>query len=56
MNEIHHRNILHLYDYLESKNNYYLVIDFCNEGDFENYLKNNNLKFLDEKRAVFFLK
>jgi serine/threonine protein kinase len=56
MNEIHHKNILHLYDYLESKNNYYLVIDFCNEGDFENYMKNNQLKFLEEERAVFFLK
>ena len=30
MNEINHSNILHLHDYFESKNNYYLVIDYCN--------------------------
>lgn len=56
MNEIKHRNILHLHDHLESKNNYYLVIDYCEGGDFENYLKTNNIRFLDEEKAVFFLK
>ena len=30
MHEIKHPNILHLYEFLESKNNYYLVIDYCN--------------------------
>ena len=56
MNEIKHRNILHLHDHLVSKNNYYLIIDYCNEGDFENYMKSNNLQHLEEKKAVFFLK
>lgn len=56
MNEINHRNILHLHDHLESKNNYYLVVDYCEGGDFENYLKNNNINYLDEEKAVFFLK
>lgn len=56
MNQIKHPNILHLYDYLESKNNYYLVMDYCSDGDFEKYLRANNIKHLDEERAVFFLK
>ena len=56
MNEIHHPNILHLHDYLESANNYYLVIDYCNQGDFEHYLKTKGVKFLEEERAVYFLK
>ncbi len=56
MHEIHHPNILHLHDFLESKNNYYLVVDLCNKGDFENYLKMKNVKCLPEKDAVYFLK
>lgn len=30
MHQINHPNILHLYEYFESKNNYYLVLNFCN--------------------------
>ncbi len=56
MHEINHVNILHLHDFLESKNNYYLVVDYCNQGDFEHYLKDKNVKYLPEKEAVYFLK
>ncbi len=56
MHEIDHPNILHLYDFLESKNNYYLVVNYCNKGDFEQYLKKMNKKYLKEEKAVFFLK
>ncbi len=30
MHEIDHPNILHLHEFLESDNNYYLIIDYCN--------------------------
>ena len=30
MSKINHPNILHLYEYLETANNYYLVIQYCN--------------------------
>lgn len=33
MEKINHPNIIHLYELLESKNNFYLIIDFCNDGD-----------------------
>ena len=56
MHEINHMNVLHLHEFLVSKNNYYLVIDFCNQGDFEHYLKKRGLKFLEEKEAVKYLK
>ena len=56
MNHINHNNILHLYDFLESKNNYYLVVNYCNQGDFEAYLEENKTKFLSEEKAVYFLK
>lgn len=56
MHDIDHPNILHLYEFLESSGNYYLVLDFCSQGDFEHYLKNRGVKFLDEPEAVKFLK
>ena len=56
MHRIRHPNILHLYDLMESPNNYYLVVDFCNQGDFTKYLQAKGLKYLPEKDAVNFLK
>ena len=56
MNEINHPNILHLFDFLESKNNYYLVVNFCNQGDMEYFMEKTNQKFFEESKAVYFLK
>jgi serine/threonine protein kinase len=56
MNNINHPNIMHLYDFLESNNNYYLVMQYCNKGDLENYLSKQPQNFLLEKDALFFLK
>ena len=41
MSKITHPNILHLYEYLETANNHYLVINYCNGGDLEEHLKKN---------------
>jgi len=53
MSKLNHPNIMHLFEFMETANNYYLVIQFCNNGDMENYLK----KFgkLNEDEAVYFL-
>ncbi len=56
MNKIHHKNVMHLYDYLETDNNYYLVINYCNKGDLESYLKNQGLKYLPEHDAIELMK
>lgn len=56
MHQINHPNILHLYEYYESKNNYYLILNFCNQGDFEQYMKAQNIKRIPEEKAVYFLK
>jgi serine/threonine protein kinase len=53
MSKIKHPNILHLYEYLETGNNYYLVLDYCNGGDMENHLKKH--QFLGEDESVYFL-
>jgi serine/threonine protein kinase len=56
MKKINHINIIHLYDLLESPNNFYLVLDFCNKGDFEQYLKSRKINCLEEKEAIHFFK
>lgn len=53
MSKIKHPNILHLYEYLETTNNYYLVIDYCNNGDLEGHVKKNQC--LGEQESVYFL-
>lgn len=53
MSKIKHPNILHLYEYLETGNNFYLVIDYCNNGDMESHLKKH--QFLGEEESVYFL-
>ena len=56
MHTISHPNIIHLHELMESSNNYYLIIDYCNQGDFQTYLRNRKLACLPEKEAIYFLK
>lgn len=50
---IKHPNIMHLYELLETNNNYYLVLDYCRSGDMESYVKRH--KGLGEDEAVYLL-
>lgn len=53
MSMIDHPNVLHLHEYLETGNNYYLVIQYCNSGDLEDHVKKN--QYLGEEESVYFL-
>lgn len=53
MSKLNHPNIMHLYEFMETASNYYLVIQFCGSGDMENYLK--KMGKLGEEEAVYFL-
>jgi len=53
MSKLHHPNIMHLFEFMETANNYYLVIQYCNNGDLETYLK--KMGKLSEDEAVYFL-
>ena len=46
------RNIIKLYDIKKTANNFYLILEYCNEGDLSQYLKKN--KTLSEKEAIEF--
>ena len=52
MNKINHPNVMHLFEYIETENNFYLVINYCNKGDIESFLKRNKIKYLKEKEVV----
>jgi serine/threonine protein kinase len=53
MSKLNHPNIMHLFEVMETAHNYYLVIQFCNNGDLETYLK--KMGRLSEEEAVYFL-
>ncbi len=53
MSKINHPNVMHLFEFMETANNFYLVIQYCNSGDMESYLK--KMGKLDESEAVYFL-
>merc|ERR1712137_747123 len=53
MSKINHPNVMHLYEFMETQNNYYLVIQYCNNGDLESYMK--KMGRLSEQDAVYFL-
>jgi serine/threonine protein kinase len=56
MHEISHPNIMHLFEFLSSNRHYYLVIKFCNQGDFESYMKEKKTNHFQEADAVLFFK
>jgi serine/threonine protein kinase len=56
MNEIKHPNILHLYEFLASRDNYYIVIQYCNQGDLEAYMRQKGIKHFEESKAVQLMK
>jgi len=53
MSKIQHPNIIHLFEYMETKNNFYLVLTYCRDGDLEEHLKKH--KYLKEDEAIYFL-
>ena len=56
MNQINHPNVLHLHKVLTSKNNYYMLLDFCDQGDLFNLIRSRPGKKLSEAEAVEFMK
>ena len=52
MNQINHPNIMHLSDYFESENNFYLVINYCDGGDLETFMIKNKIAFFSEEESL----
>lgn len=56
MHKTNHPNLIHLFEFLESSNNLYMVIQYCNRGDLEHYVRSKPNHLLSEGEALFFLK
>ena len=41
MSKIKHPNVMHLFEFMETRSNFYLVLQYCNNGDLEGYMKKN---------------
>ena len=53
MKEIDHENIVRLHDFFSTEKNFYLVLELCNGGDLNKYIKKR--KILSEKVSIGFL-
>ena len=56
MHNINHPNILHLFEFMESSNSYYLVINYCDSGDLEEHMKKTSKDGFKEELCVYYLK
>ena len=56
MNDIYHPNILHLHQFLDSKNSYYLVVDYCEKGDLEQHMEKTSPTGFSEMQSIQYLK
>lgn len=56
MKEIKHPNVIHCYEFYETSNNFYLVLDYCENGDLETYLNKLKVKYLKENEAIKVIK
>jgi serine/threonine-protein kinase ULK/ATG1 len=55
LQSINHPNIVRLLDQYITTNNYYLIFEYCGDGDLASYrIKNTNNGFLSEREAVMF--
>lgn len=56
MKTINHPNILHVYDLFVSENNYYLITDYCDQGDLDQFMSDNRIRHFEEWQAVHYLR
>lgn len=53
MKMIHHKNIIKLIDVLSSNNKYYLILEYCSNGDLKHYTK--NIDITEKKLHTFMI-
>ena len=55
MSKIRHKNLIHLYDIMQDHVNFYLVMDFCKEGDLLQYQSKQSGQRFSEEQSVKYL-
>ena len=56
LRECNSENIVKLYDNFECKGHYYIVMEYCNAGDLEDYMESKPKERISENEALDFLK
>ncbi|KAM3143611.1 hypothetical protein pb186bvf_004373 [Paramecium bursaria] len=55
MKQVKHENVVQLITFLQTPNNYYLILEYCNDGTLDQFIKkknqSNQIKFLPESEA-----
>ena len=52
LKQLSHPNIVRIYEFYESENNYYLINEFCNGGELYNYI--NKTKLNEQQLSIIF--
>ena len=52
MSEKPHPHLMHLHKSFETDNNYYFVMDYCEEGDLEKFIIKHKIKYFEEKETI----
>ena len=52
LKKLSHPNIVRIYEFYESENNYYLINEFCNGGELYNYINKTNLN--EQQLSIIF--
>ena len=51
-----HTNLMHMHRSFETSRNYYLVLDLCEGGDLNHFMRKNKIKNFGEAEAIFIMK
>lgn len=55
MKDLKHPSLLRLHKSIETKNNYYLVLDYCESGDLSSFKRKRKIKAFTEREAIYIL-
>lgn len=56
MKSLTHSNVMKLYWEIETHNNCYLVLRYCQDGDLSSYLEKKGIQYLSEEETIGYLK
>ena len=56
MELINHEHFVQLHKHIETDSKHYLVMDFCNKGDFQDYMDRNDIETIEESKAIEFIR
>ena len=55
MNQVSHPNLMRLHKSFETARNYYLVLDYCREGDLQQFMATRKVRHFSEREAIYIL-